>query len=44
LVFDLLLHIKQQIIMTFRPEAKEHLNPDPKKGNFDLDDVKNLSL
>ncbi|CAC9487584.1 hypothetical protein [uncultured Gammaproteobacteria bacterium] len=37
-------NIKQQIIMTFRPEAKEHLNPDPKKGNFDLDDVKNLSF
>ena len=37
-------HIKQQIIMIFRPEAKEHLNPDPEKGNFDLDDVKNLGF
>jgi hypothetical protein len=25
-------HIKQQIIMIFRPEAKEHLNPDSEKG------------
>jgi hypothetical protein len=30
--------------MIFRPEAKEHLNPDPEKGNFDLDDVKNLGF
>ena len=37
-------HIKQQIIMIFRPEAKEHLNPDSEKGNFDLDDVKNLGF
>jgi hypothetical protein len=26
--------------MIFRPEAKEHLNPDSEKGNFDLDDVR----
>jgi hypothetical protein len=30
--------------MIFRPEAKEHLNPDSEKGNFDLDDVKNLGF
>jgi len=34
----------QQIIITFHPEAKDHLNPDSEKGNFDLDDVKNLGF
>lgn len=45
-IIDSIVHnpITQQIVMTFRPEAKEHLNPDSEKGNFDLDDVKNLGF